>query len=316
MLITAAGSLPGTDFRGALAAMVETLPEVLPLPELPERGVGSDMIGRALGLISGLGFDVQPAGWRLSPHSGAEHRRARAQWRQDLDDIEELLQGFDGVLKVAVAGPWTLASSVERPMGDRLLADHGARRELAQALAEAVSGLRAEVSRRVPGATLWLQVDEPSMIAVAEGRVPTASGFSRHRRVDMPGLVEALRPLADGSWLHCCAPGRWLEVSRRAGFAGASVDAALVDLDELAQWRDEGRGLILGVVDTARGPQSTDELVRSALTVLRAIQVDSFDGLLLGTACGMSGWRRDDVVPQLESLRRAAGLVEESLSQG
>ena len=65
MLITAAGSLPGTDFRGALTAMAETLPEVLPLPELPARGVGSDMIGRALGLISGLGFDVQPAGWRL-----------------------------------------------------------------------------------------------------------------------------------------------------------------------------------------------------------------------------------------------------------
>ncbi|MBB1513879.1 methionine synthase [Tessaracoccus sp. MC1627] len=316
MLITAAGSLPGTDFRGALAAMAETLPEVLPLPELPERGVGSDMIGRALGLISGLGFDVQPAGWRLSPHSGAEHRRARAQWRQDLDDTEELLQGFDGVLKVGVAGPWTLASSVERPMGDRVLADHGARRELAQALAEAVSGLRAEVSRRVPGATLWLQVDEPSMIAVAEGRVPTASGFSRHRRVDLPGLVEALRPLADGAWLHCCAPGRWLEVSRRAGFTGASVDGALVDLDELAQWRDEGRGLILGVVDTARGPQSTDELVRAALKVLRAIQVDSLEGLHLGTACGMSGWRRDDVVPQMESLRKAASLVEESLSRG
>ena len=220
------------------------------------------------------------------------------------------------MLKVGVAGPWTLASSVERPMGDRLLADHGARRELAQALAEAVSGLRAEVSRRVPGATLWLQVDEPSMVAVAEGRVPTASGFSRHRRVDMPGLVEALRPLADDAWLHCCAPGRWLEVSRRAGFAGASVDAALVDLDELAQWLDEGRGLILGVVDTARGPQTTDELVRAALEVLRAIQVDSLDGLLLGTACGMSGWRRDDVVPQLESLRKAASLVEESLPAG
>lgn len=316
MLITAAGSLPGTDFRGALAAMAETLPEVLPLPELPERGVGSDMIGRALGLISGLGFDVQPAGWRLTPHSGADHRRARAQWRQDLDDTEELLQGFDGVLKVAVAGPWTLASLVERTLGDRLLADHGARRELAQALAEALSGLKAEVSRRVPGATLWLQIDEPSMIVVAEGRVPTASGFSRHRRVDPPGLVEALRPLAEDAWLHCCAPGRWLDIARRAGFAGASVDAALVDLDELAQWRDEGRGLILGVVDTARGYQSTDDLVRASLTVLRAIQVDSFDALLLGTACGISGWRREDVVPQLESLRKAAGLVGESLSRG
>ena len=316
MLITAAGSLPGTDFRGALTAMAEALPEVLPLPELPARGVGSDMIGRALGLVSGLGFDLQPAGWRLVPNPGADHRRAVAQWRRDLDDTEELLQGFEGVLKIGVAGPWTLASSVERPLGDRLLADHGARRELAQALVEGVAGLRAEVSRRVPGATLWVQIDEPSLLAVAEGRVPTASGFSRHRRVDMPGLVEALRPLADGSWLHCCAPGRWVDVARRAGFAGVSVDAALVDLDELAQWRDEGRGLILGVVDTARGPQTVDDLVRASLRVLRAIQVDSLEGVLLGTACGMSGWRRQDVTPQLEALRRAAALVEESLARG
>lgn len=316
MLITAAGSLPGTDFRGALTAMAEALPEVLPLPELPARGVGSDMIGRALGLVSGLGFDLQPAGWRLVPNPGADHRRAVAQWRRDLDDAEELLQGFDGVLKIGVAGPWTLASTVERPMGDRLLADHGARREVAQALAEGVAGLRAELSRRVPGATLWMQIDEPSLLAVAEGRVPTASGFSRHRRVDMPALVEALRPLADGSWLHCCAPGRWLDVARRAGFAGASVDAALVDLDELAQWRDEGRGLILGVVDTARGPQTVDDLVRASLRVLRAIQVDSLEGVLLGTACGMSGWRRQDVTQQLEALRRAAALVEESLARG
>ena len=316
MLITAAGSLPGTDFRGALTAMAEVLPEVLPLPELPARGVGSDLIGRALGLISGLGFDLQPAGWRLVPNTGADHRRAVAQWRRDLDDAEELLQGFEGVLKIGLAGPWTLASSVERPMGDRLVADHGARRELAQALVEGVAGLRAEVSRRMPGATLWVQIDEPSLLAVAEGRVPTASGFSRHRRVDMPGLVEALRPLADGSWLHCCAPGRWVDVARRAGFAGVSVDAALVDLDELAQWRDEGRALILGVVDTARGPQTVDDLVRASLRVLRAIQVDSLEGVLLGTACGMSGWRRQDVTQQLEALRRAAALVEESLARG
>ena len=316
MLITATGSLPGTDFRGALTAMAEALPEVLPLPELPARGVGSDLIGRALGLISGLGFDLQPAGWRLVPNTGADHRRAVAQWRRDLDDAEELLQGFEGVLKIGVAGPWTLASSVERPMGDRLVADHGARRELAQALVEGVAGLRAEVSRRMPGATLWVQIDEPSLLAVAEGRVPTASGFSRHRRVDLPGLVEALRPLADGSWLHCCAPGRWLDIARRAGFAGVSVDAALVALDELAQWRDESRGLILGVVDTARGPQTVDELVRASLRVLRAIQVDSLDGLLLGTACGLSGWRREDVIPQLEALRKAEALVGEQLTRG
>ncbi|WP_353081080.1 methionine synthase [Tessaracoccus lapidicaptus] len=316
MRITAAGSLPGTDFRGALTAMAEALPDVLPFPELPARGVTSGMVGRALGLIEGLGFDLQPAGWRLVPHAGAEHRRARAQWRNDLDDAEELLQGFTGVLKVAVAGPWTLAAAVERTMGDRLLADHGARRELAQALHDGVKRLKDDLARRLPGRQVWLQVDEPSLIAVAEGRIPTASGFSRHRRVDPPELVAALRPMADGAWLHCCAPGRWLDVARRAGFTGVSVDASLVDLDELAEWRDEKRGLILGVVDTSRGPQNTDELVRSALVILRQLQVDDLDGVLLGTACGLSGWRREDVVPQLQSLGKAAELVEEALARG
>lgn len=315
--VTAAGSLPGTDFRGAVTAMAEALPEVLPLPELPARGVGSAMIGRALGLIDGLGFDLQPAGWRLAPHSNPDHRRAQAQWRHDLDDVEELLQGFDGVLKVGIAGPWTLAAGVERPMGDRLLADHGARRELAQALNDAVARLREELGRRVPAAQVWLQVDEPSLVAVAEGAIPTASGFSRHRRVDAPELVSALQPLAAGSVLHCCAPGRWFEVARRAGFDGVAVDAELVHLEDLAQWMDERRTVVLGVVDAASGqPQGVDDLVRTALGVLRQTQVDVDEHLLLGTSCGLAGWHQRDVLGQLEALRRATGLVEESLARG
>lgn len=317
MRVTAAGSLPGTDFRGALAAMAEALPDVTPLPELPERGVGSGIIGRALGLIEGLSFDLQPAGWRLTANPDAAHRRARAQWRHDLDDAEELLQGFDGVLKVAVAGPWTLAASVERPAGDKLLADFGARRELAQALAESVADLKADLARRLPAATIWLQVDEPSLVAVAEGAIRTASGFSRHRSVQPAELVAALHPLADGALLHCCAPGAWLEVARRAGFAGVSVDAALVDLDELARWCDERRRLVLGVVDTASGtPQGVDELVRRALSLLRDVQAERYDDLLLGTACGMASWAQGDILAQLDALRRAAPLVEEGLARG
>lgn len=317
MLVTAAGSLPGTDFRGSLRAMVEALPDVAPLPELPGRGVGSAMIGRALGLIDGLAFDLQRAGWRLTQHSDGEHRRARAQWRHDLDDAEELLQGFDGILKVAVAGPWTLAASVERPMGDRLLADHGARRELAEALYEGVAGLRAEFARRLPEARLLLQVDEPALLAVHRGAIDTASGFGKHRSVDTPELVEALQPLAGDAWLHCCAPGRWLDFARRAGFAGVAVDSRLADLDELGQWTDERRTLVLGVVETtAAQPQSVDDLTREALRVLREIQVDAQQHLMLGTACGLAGWQQQDVVPQLAALTRAAALVEENLARG
>lgn len=318
MRITAAGSLPGSDFRGALGAMTDLLPEVLPLPELPARGPGSDLVGRALGLIDGLGFDVQPAGWRLAHHAGSEHRRARAQWRRDLDDAEELLQGFGGTLKVAVGGPWTLAASVERPTGDRLLADHGARRELAEALAEGTTLLRADLGRRLPEATVLIQIDEPALLAVRDGEIPTASGFSRHRRVDPPELVGALRPMATGALLHCCAPGRWAELARRAGFDSIGVDSRLSHLDDLGEWLDGGGTLVLGVVETASAvPQSVDQLVDETLRVVRRLQIaDPGERLLLGTACGLAGWDPRDIEPQLRALRRAAELSAEALLRG
>lgn len=317
MRVTAAGSLPGHDFRGSLAAMAEALPDLLPLPELPARGVASGMVGRALGLIHGLDFDLQPAGWRLTQNSDADHRRARAQWRQDLDDAEELLQGFDGTLKVAVAGPLTLAAWVERPAGDRLLADHGARRELGEALADGVVTLREQLARRLPEVTVWLQLDEPALRPVIDGAIRTASGFGRHRSVSEAEAVDLLKPLARGSILHNCAPGRWLDVARRAGFAGCAVDSRLADLDELAQWADERRTLVLGVVETASAKaQGVDDLTREALRVLRDIRADPGEHLLLGTACGLAGWRHRDVLPQLDALTRAAALVEENLARG
>ncbi|MDO5093698.1 MAG: hypothetical protein Q4D79_09815 [Propionibacteriaceae bacterium] len=322
MKVTAAGSLPGADFRGALSAMTELLPDVLPLPELPARGVGSGMVGRALGIVSDLGFDLQPAGWRLTSSSGADHRRAQAQWRRDLDDAEELLAGFEGVLKIGLAGPWTLAASVERPTGDRLLADHGARRELAQALAAAWYELASEVARRLPGARVLLQVDEPALLSVAAGAIPTASGFGKHRKVAADELVAALRPLAPDAWLHCCAPGEWLHLADRAGFTTVAIDAGQhrtsQQLDALSAWAQEGRGVVAGVVDTARPqPQGTDELVTVALRLLRPLEL-SLDAVekqvLLGTACGLAGWPRSTVTPQLVALRDAAPLVAESLA--
>lgn len=324
MQVTAAGSLPGVDFRGALGAMTEVLPEILPLPELPERGVGSQMVGRALGLIDGLAFDLQPAGWRLTSGSGADHRRARSQWRFDLDDVEELLQGFDGVLKVALAGPWTLAASVERPTGDRLLADHGARRELAQALVHGVALLFADLATRLPDATLRLQVDEPMVVSVAEGGVPTASGFSRHRRVQAPELSSALEmftSLEPGAILHCCAAGQWLPLARNSGFAAASLDLGLFEeprlRDVVGQWVEDRKSVVAGVVDSARPSlQSADQLLTRSLNFLRPMGLDPEvlqDHVILGTSCGLAGWPSDVVVPQLERLRRAGELIDEQL---
>lgn len=326
MLVTAAGSLPGEDFRGALGSMTELLPEVLPLPELPQRGVGSHMVGRALGLIHGLGFDLQPAGWRLTSGSGADHQRARSQWRFDLDDVEELLQGFSGTMKVAIAGPWTLAASVERPTGDKLLADHGARRELAQALADGVASLLADLAARVPAATLQLQVDEPMVVSVARGDVPTASGFSRHRRVQESELSAALGELTAGrpsAIMHCCASGEWLPLARNAGFGSVSVDLDLFEgprlREGIGQWISDGNRMVLGVVDSAQcETQSVDLLVTRTLGFLRPLGLEPEhlgEQVWLGTSCGLAGWSPNAVTQQLEQLRRAGELVDEQLAR-
>ena len=127
-------------------------------------------------------------------------------------------------------GPWPRPSS--DPRGDKILADHGARRELAQALAEGVRDHLADVRRRVPEPDpLMLQVDEPALGAVLRAQVPTASGFGRHRAVDRPELSEHLEWVFAAAaesgaepWAHSCAPGTPLDLLRGAGARGLSVD--------------------------------------------------------------------------------------------
>ena len=190
------GSHPGDDQRAydeAVRLVLGELPELAYLPEVPGRGPTATMTGRALAVLADLGADLQPAGWRLTDAPGIDHRRARSLLAQDLDTLEEQAQGYTGAFKVQVAGPWTLAATVERPRGDKVLADFGARRDLAQALAEGLLAHVSDVRRRVPGASrLVVQVDEPALAAVLAGAVPTASGFGRHRTVHPPEASEAL----------------------------------------------------------------------------------------------------------------------------
>ena len=168
---------------------------------------------------------------------------------------------------------------------------------------------------------MLLQLDEPALTAVGDGTIPTASGLGKHRRVEAPELTGALKPLADGAWLHCCAPGNWLPVAERAGFAAAAIDTRLfrepAEIDALAQWAQTGRGLALGVVDAAAGRvQGVDELVRETLRVLRPLELPAPNigsKVLLTTACGMASWKLADVPDQLAALRRAATLVAEDL---
>ena len=216
---TGVGSMPGDDaedYELAVRVVLEELTDLPHVPELPGRGAHADMIGRTLAVVAELGADLQPAGWRLTDASGIDHRRAKSLLAQDLDAVEELTQGYSGPFKIQVAGPWTLAAMVERPRGDRVLADHGARRELAEALAEGLRDHVADVRRRIPDADLVVQVDEPALPAVLAGAVPTASGFHRHRSVDPPRASPPLEWVLRGGDRVRCHPGRALLRGRRA----------------------------------------------------------------------------------------------------
>jgi len=316
VIATGVGSLPslGTadDYREAVRIVLGELPDLPHVPELPGRGAIADMTGRTLAIVDGLDADLQPAGWRLTGTSGGpgvDHRRARSLLAQDLDTVEELAEGYEGAFKLQVTGPWTLAATVERPRGDRVLADHGARRDLAQALAEGVAAHAAEVRKRVPGVTrLVVQLDEPALAAVLAGRVPTASGYGRHRSIEAPEASEALGWVlgavagADAEpWVHSCAPGTPLDLLAGAGAAGLSVDHGLLgpaDHDHLAGSLEAGRTVALGIVpstdpavSSAGWPtdKSVAERVLRWLDMLGLDAEEVGDRLVLTPTCGLAG---------------------------
>lgn len=255
-LATGIGSMPGTDFAESLRIVLDTVGDLPHVPELPARGVHAGMIGRTLSLLVGLQADLQPDGWRIGVGEGGDVRRARSLAAQDLDIAEELAHDHEGPIKIQVTGPLTLAATVERPRGDKMLADHGARREISESLAEGLSAHVADVRRRFGRADLVVQVDEPAVRAVLDGGIPTASGWSRHRSVHPPEadallrtVVEAITSAGARAVVHSCAPDVPVELLAGVGFSAISCDLGLLRPDDIwAETFEKGVDLWFGVV--------------------------------------------------------------------
>ncbi|MGW4913587.1 methionine synthase [Streptomyces sp. NPDC004270] len=253
---TGVGSLPGTDAREAAKAATGSFEDFPFLPELPARGPGADMIGRTAGLLVELYARVEPSGWRLGDRPGRDTRRAVSWLGQDLDALEEFTQDYEGPLKVQAVGPWTLAAALELRNGESVLSDPGACRDLAASLGEGLRLHLAEVGRRIPGARLVLQLDEPSLTAVLRGQVRTASGYRTHRAVDRQVVESTLRDVigshAGGPVaVHSCAPDVPFALLRRAGAAAVSFDFSLLterDEDAIGEAVEGGTQLFVGVV--------------------------------------------------------------------
>ncbi|MCW2801304.1 MAG: methionine synthase [Aeromicrobium sp.] len=298
---TGIGSMPGTDFAESLRVVLGEVGDFAYVPELPARGVHAGMIGRTLAILDGIGADLQPDGWRLGAGEGADLRRARSLLAQDLDVTEELAGDHDGLLKIQVTGPLTLAATVERPRGDKMLADHGARREISESLAEGLRTHVSEVRRRFPRAEVVVQIDEPSIVAVMTGGIPTASGFSRHRSVHPPeadsllrGVVDAITGAGASPAVHSCAPDVPVQLLADAGFTAISFDLSLARPDDVwAEVYEKGVDLWFGVVPSIETSGVTDALLADRIDVF--FGRFGFDGesyaerLVVTPTCGLAG---------------------------
>jgi hypothetical protein len=300
---TGVGSLPGTDAGEALRLVLGELPDLPHLPELPARGPGGDMLGRGIALLTDLHADLQPAGWRLTGRPGVDGRRAADLLARDLDVLADLAGEYAGPFKVQAVGVWTLAASVELPRGDKVLADPGAVRDLGQSLAEGMGSYVADVRRRLPQATVLLQLDEPALPAVLLGRVPTASGFGRLPVVESPdaraGLAALLQAAAAAGafpLVHCCAPAPPLGLLRDAGARAVSVDVTLLTPDDdeaVGEAVEAGLGLFAGVVPAKDAelsdPSRTVAVVRRLWGRLGFAPERLAETVVVTPSCGLAG---------------------------
>jgi len=326
---TGIGSLPGEDIDAAVAIAFDQSPDLPWLPELPARGPGSDMIGRtlaALDLAAGIGFDLQPAGWRLVARGGLDARRATDRLTADIDALM-LFADFDGVVKVQLTGPWTLAAGVELPRGGRALRDAGAVRDLAAGLAEAVPAHLAEVRRRLPSADLVIQLDEPGLPAVVDGAIPTLSGISRIAAVEPSDAVDVLGQVIAAAGVpavvHCCAPDPPLELAADAGAAAVAWDATALsadgrlDEDIVGGLVERGVQLWLGVLPglgpgAAPAPRTVADPVRRLWRSLGFAPERLTESVVLTASCGLAGASSGWVNESFRVLRQAARALSEA----
>ncbi|WP_297588720.1 methionine synthase [uncultured Corynebacterium sp.] len=215
------GPLPGADLAQAADVVLSESP--LPhIPQLPERGVGSDAIGRTAALLE-IPIAPGPRGWRVA----ARKRTDADRMARDLDALEVAWHGKTDTVKVQLVGPFTLAAEVEMPNGHRMITDDGALRDLTDALLEACAAHRSDVASRF-GSTV-LQLDEPLLPEVTAGTLKGATDYETIRAIHEPQetlarfgehLLHTPKLLDDTPWL--------------------TVDPRTCDKDALARLLDQG----------------------------------------------------------------------------
>lgn len=313
---TGIGSWPGTSARQAAEVVVGELGGSLAhLVELPSRGVGADMIGRAGALLVDIAIDTAPRGYRLAARPGAVTRRATSLLGEDTDALEEAwevagLRGSGHPVKVQAPGPLTLAAELELANGHRAISDPGAVRDLAASLAEGLKTHRVDLSRRLDTPVV-VQLDEPALTAAVTGRLAGVTTLSPVPAIDeavAAALLDACAETVGGDVLvHSCASDLPWNVLQRSGITALALDCTALDpadFDQIGAFIDSGRTVVMGLVPAiapARRP-SVEELAAAVAAITDRIGFARSvlaERVGISPACGMAGataaWARTAV---------------------
>jgi hypothetical protein len=328
---TGVGSMPGTDEAETVAVVLGELPDCPFLPELPGRGPGADMIGRTAALLVDMPVETTATGWRLAERRGRDLGRAGGLLEADLDTLEAAAAGYAGAFKIQLCGPWTLAASLTLTHSmEPALADAGAVADLAASLAEGAAAHAADVRRRVPGAELIVQFDEPVLPGVLAGSVPTASGLRRVAAVDEPVAADRLRSVLEQAqaptMIHCCAADVPWSLIAASGARGVSFDLALVrrsDEDAIGEIAEAGLGCAIGAVpatEAGKGrPASPEDHATAVIRLWDRIGLplgSLADQVIITPACGLAGVSPGRARDVLGHCQEVARLLPEMIEEG
>jgi methionine synthase II (cobalamin-independent) len=294
--------------------------------------------------------EVTPRGWRLAERPGRDLARARTMLSSDLDVMEEVLDGYRGLVKVQLCGPWTLAATLELPRTLNVaIADPGAVADLTASLAEGAAAHVAEIAKRLPGAQIAVQFDEPALAAVAGGEVPTASGLSRLRPVEAEvlrdRLAQVIAAVRGYTVVHSCATAVPFGLIGTAGADALSFDLGQLrrgEEDGIAEAAEAGLGLLIGAVPAVQEPDTGtrasggaqqplqgstgpgDGSAEARQTAERVIRLYRRLGLPLATcpdqvvitpACGLAGASPAYARAALTRCREAASMLAELIEE-
>jgi methionine synthase II (cobalamin-independent) len=200
------------------------------------------------------------------------------------------------------------------------------------------------VAKRVPGARLVVQFDEPALAAVAGGEVPTASGLSRLAAVEADVLRERLAQVISAtheySVVHSCSAAVPFGIIRSAGADAISFDLSQLrrgEEDQVAESAEAGLGLLTGVVPSVPAPEDDaarpgragptgpgDGSAEARQAAERVIRLWRRLGLPLATApeqavitpaCGLAGLSPTQARTALTQCREAGSMLAELIEE-